>query len=165
MVVVEDGPTVTHGGMTHGAGWLAARQAGAEIVDPVPGLRPSSPLPMNATSSGDASPGLFPNPVGRPMRHPQRRAGGRGVSAPHRPVPADHQMPVAMRPLSDYAEGKAPAWLTADPSREHPLQQVTRADHTAERMIAVVVAPDSSPKQQGEPTWRAAPRNNGTFPA
>jgi predicted GTPase len=36
-LVVEDGPTLTHGGMTYGAGWFAARDAGAaEIVDPVP---------------------------------------------------------------------------------------------------------------------------------
>jgi predicted GTPase len=36
-VVVEDGPTLTHGGMSRGAGWYAARQAGAaEIVDPRP---------------------------------------------------------------------------------------------------------------------------------
>jgi len=36
-LVVEDGPTLTHGGMTFGAGWLAAKDAGAaEIVDPVP---------------------------------------------------------------------------------------------------------------------------------
>ncbi len=36
-LVVEDGPTLTHGGMTYGAGWFAARQAGAaEIVDPRP---------------------------------------------------------------------------------------------------------------------------------
>ncbi len=37
VLVVEDGPTLTHGGMTYGAGWLAARQAGAaEIADPRP---------------------------------------------------------------------------------------------------------------------------------
>ncbi len=36
-LVVEDGPTLTHGGMTYGAGWFAAKEAGAaEIVDPVP---------------------------------------------------------------------------------------------------------------------------------
>ena len=36
-LVVEDGPTLTHGGMSYGAGWIAARDAGAaEIVDPVP---------------------------------------------------------------------------------------------------------------------------------
>jgi predicted GTPase len=36
-LVVEDGPTLTHGGMTYGAGWFAARQAGAaEIVDARP---------------------------------------------------------------------------------------------------------------------------------
>ncbi|HHQ48119.1 MAG TPA: GTPase [Acidobacteria bacterium] len=36
-LVVEDGPTLTHGGMTYGAGWFAARNAGAaEIVDARP---------------------------------------------------------------------------------------------------------------------------------
>ncbi len=34
--VVEDGPTVTHGDMPYGAGYIAARKAGAEIVDPRP---------------------------------------------------------------------------------------------------------------------------------
>ncbi len=37
VLVVEDGPTVTHGGMPFGAGVVAARQAGAvELVDPRP---------------------------------------------------------------------------------------------------------------------------------
>ncbi len=37
VLVVEDGPTLTHGGMTRGAGWYAAERAGAsEIVDPRP---------------------------------------------------------------------------------------------------------------------------------
>jgi predicted GTPase len=36
-LVVEDGPTLTHGGMGYGAGWYAARDNdAAEIVDPVP---------------------------------------------------------------------------------------------------------------------------------
>jgi predicted GTPase len=35
--VVEDGPTLTHGGMTYGAGVVAARRFGAgEMVDPRP---------------------------------------------------------------------------------------------------------------------------------
>jgi predicted GTPase len=35
VVVVEDGPTTTHGGMSWGAGYVAAREGGAaEIVDP-----------------------------------------------------------------------------------------------------------------------------------
>ena len=35
VLVVEDGPTITHGGMSHGAGLVAAMRAGAaEIVDP-----------------------------------------------------------------------------------------------------------------------------------
>jgi predicted GTPase len=37
VLVVEDGPTLTHGGMAYGAGWMAARRFGAaEIVDPRP---------------------------------------------------------------------------------------------------------------------------------
>lgn len=36
VLVIEDGPTVTHGGMPYGAGIIAARRAGAEIVDPRP---------------------------------------------------------------------------------------------------------------------------------
>jgi predicted GTPase len=37
VVVVEDGPTLTHGGMTYGAGVVAARRYGAaELVDPEP---------------------------------------------------------------------------------------------------------------------------------
>ena len=35
MIVIDDGPTLTHGGMGYGAGYLAAVEAGAsEIVDP-----------------------------------------------------------------------------------------------------------------------------------
>jgi predicted GTPase len=37
VLVIEDGPTLTHGGMAFGAGWVAARRFGAaEIVDPRP---------------------------------------------------------------------------------------------------------------------------------
>jgi predicted GTPase len=34
VLVVEDGPTLTHGGMGYGAGVVAARRAGAQLVDP-----------------------------------------------------------------------------------------------------------------------------------
>jgi predicted GTPase len=36
VLVVEDGPTLTHGGMTFGAGTIAARRLKAKIVDPRP---------------------------------------------------------------------------------------------------------------------------------
>ena len=36
VVVVEDSPTVTHGGAPYGAGYVAAKKYGAEIVDPRP---------------------------------------------------------------------------------------------------------------------------------
>jgi predicted GTPase len=37
VLIVEDGPTVTHGGMSHGAGWVAAQQYAVDaIIDPRP---------------------------------------------------------------------------------------------------------------------------------
>lgn len=36
VLVVDDGPTLTHGGMPFGAGYVAAVQAGAVVVDPLP---------------------------------------------------------------------------------------------------------------------------------
>lgn len=41
VVVVEDGPSVTHGGMAYGAGYVAASRAGAQIVDPRPYAAPA----------------------------------------------------------------------------------------------------------------------------
>lgn len=39
VLVVEDGPTITHGGMAHGAGYVAATGAGAQVVDPRSAVR------------------------------------------------------------------------------------------------------------------------------
>jgi len=36
VLVIEDGPTITHGGMPDGAGAMASRKLGAELVDPRP---------------------------------------------------------------------------------------------------------------------------------
>ncbi len=36
VLVIEDGPSLTHGGMSYGAGFAAAREHGAEPVDPRP---------------------------------------------------------------------------------------------------------------------------------
>jgi predicted GTPase len=42
VLVVEDGPTITHGGMPYGAGYVAAVAAGAaQIVDPRPSAHPA----------------------------------------------------------------------------------------------------------------------------
>jgi len=38
VIVVEDGPTLTHGEMSIGAGYIASKNAGAEIIDPKPYL-------------------------------------------------------------------------------------------------------------------------------
>lgn len=40
VLVIEDGPSVTHGGMPWGAGYVAATQADAEIIDPRPFAAP-----------------------------------------------------------------------------------------------------------------------------
>ena len=44
VLAIEDGPTLTHGGMSFGAGAIAAREAGAELVDP----RPYAPPELRA---------------------------------------------------------------------------------------------------------------------
>ncbi|MFX0067740.1 MAG: cyclic 2,3-diphosphoglycerate synthase [Candidatus Hodarchaeota archaeon] len=36
VLVIEDGPTITHGGMAYGAGMIMARKLGAEVIDPRP---------------------------------------------------------------------------------------------------------------------------------
>jgi len=36
VLVIEDGPTLTHGGMSYGAGIVAAKEYGCEIIDPRP---------------------------------------------------------------------------------------------------------------------------------
>jgi predicted GTPase len=42
VLVIEDGPTLTHGGMQYGAGYVAAQEAGAaEIIDPRSGAVPA----------------------------------------------------------------------------------------------------------------------------
>ena len=41
VLVVEDGPTITHGQMPHGAGFVAATAAGAIVVDPRPSAAPA----------------------------------------------------------------------------------------------------------------------------
>lgn len=40
VLVIDDGPTLTHGGMSYGAGYVAAVEAGAEVVDPLPYVTP-----------------------------------------------------------------------------------------------------------------------------
>jgi len=40
VLAVEDGPTVTHGGMSYGAAFVAATRAGATVVDPRPWAAP-----------------------------------------------------------------------------------------------------------------------------
>jgi predicted GTPase len=46
VLVVEDGPTLTHGEMAYGAGWWPRKRFGAaEIVDPRPFAKGTIPTP------------------------------------------------------------------------------------------------------------------------
>ncbi|MEZ4502275.1 MAG: cyclic 2,3-diphosphoglycerate synthase [Dehalococcoidia bacterium] len=59
VLVVEDGPTLTHGGMAYGAGYVAAVDAGAEVVDPRPYLAPAIRAALEAYPHvGDVLPAL-----------------------------------------------------------------------------------------------------------
>lgn len=41
VLVIDDGPTITHGGMSFGAGYVAAQKYGCKVVDPRPFLKGS----------------------------------------------------------------------------------------------------------------------------
>ena len=62
VVVVEDGPTLTHGGMTFGAGVVAARRFGAaELIDPRArrgGLHQGGPAAISGPGAAGAGHGL-----------------------------------------------------------------------------------------------------------
>ena len=82
VLVIEDGPTLTHGEMAYGAGWVAARRFGAaEIVDP----RPFAVGSIDATYKkypgyrGDpAGDGLWRRNGERPGKNHQRCESGYG---------------------------------------------------------------------------------------
>ena len=60
VLVVEDGPTLTHGEMAYGAGWVAARRFGAaEIVDPRPwAVGPIADTYAKYPTTGDVLPAM-----------------------------------------------------------------------------------------------------------
>ena len=106
VAIVEDGPTLTHGGMTYGAGVVAARRFGAaEIVDPRP-YADGRPRPHAGEVPGPREPpagdGLRPGADGRARGDPQRDAGRprprREPDRPHpRPDPGEAGRPGALR--------------------------------------------------------------------
>lgn len=69
VLVIEDGPTLTHGGMPYGAGIIAARQGGAsEIVDPRPyAVESIAEAFQNYPSIGPALPAIGYSP--RQLQH------------------------------------------------------------------------------------------------
>ena len=60
VLVVEDGPTLTHGEMAYGAGWIAAQRFGAaEIIDPRPYADGSiTEVYANYPTTGDVLPAM-----------------------------------------------------------------------------------------------------------
>ncbi len=77
VLAIEDGPTVTHGGMAYGAAALAAEANGAELVDPVPyavgSLRDTFTKYPHLTNVLPAV-GYSAAAVGRPRSHHRRRS-------------------------------------------------------------------------------------------
>lgn len=113
VLVVEDGPTLTHGGMPHGAGLLAAREAGAaEIVDP---RRSATP---EIAALYDACPQLGPVLPAMGYSEAQRRAlvatiAGSAAEVVVTGTPADLSGLLAgirrvVRARYDYAEMETP---------------------------------------------------------
>ena len=82
VLVVEDGPTLTHGGMATGAGVQAAQEHGARH-DRSPALRPRRArrrvYDLPSPGAHPARSGLLPRAVARPRGHYQGRSGRRGV--------------------------------------------------------------------------------------
>jgi predicted GTPase len=63
VLVIEDGPTLTHGGMTYGAGVVAAQQHGAaEIVDPRPWVEGSVARVFESYEVGPVLPAMGYSP-------------------------------------------------------------------------------------------------------
>ena len=91
VVVVEDGPTLTHGGMAYGAGAVAAEQAGAVPVDPAALRRRARRRgPRRPPGDRGGAPGrrLLPRPAPRPRTQHRRRALRRRAGRhPDRPRP------------------------------------------------------------------------------
>ena len=82
VLVVEDGPTLTHGGMATGAGVEAARQFGAaEIIDPRPYARGSlAETYAKYPHLGPILPavGYYRGSTARSRGHDRRRSGRPG---------------------------------------------------------------------------------------
>ncbi len=87
VLVIEDGPTLTHGEMTYGAGVVAAQKFGAaELIDPRPyAVRQHRRDVQKISQDGDAAPGdgLRRQAAGRPGKDDQQdaRRPGRGGDA------------------------------------------------------------------------------------
>ena len=97
ILVVEDGPTITHGGMAYGAGYVAAQAGGAaRIVDPRPFATPEiSEVYQRYSHIGPVLPALGYNAM-------QRAALAATINA----TPAD--IVVAATPIEHFAEIKLP---------------------------------------------------------
>ena len=88
VAVVEDGPTLTHGGMTYGAGIVAARRFGAAETGRsrcrTPSVSWPRRWPLPGSGAAAAGHGLRPGPDGRAGGDPQRRCRPTWCSRPRR---------------------------------------------------------------------------------
>ena len=104
VLVIEDGPTLTHGEMKYGAGVVAARQYGAaEIVDPRPvgGRHDRRDVPQVRRGTGAAGHGVLRGAARRDGEDHRRRRRGHGRDRhADRPPPGHHDLEAGgARPL------------------------------------------------------------------
>ena len=169
VLVIEDGPTLTHGEMAYGAGWVAARRFGAaEIVDPRPYAVGSIAATLREVSHdrpGPARHGLGDAQIrdleqtinNAPMRPGDHRHA-------HRPDPGDQdQQAHPARALR--AAGDRPAHSRGDPDREVRTQGRGNEDHQGIDTLGIVSWRDAEQwfgaTRMG---WQTCPRAAGRPP-
>ena len=132
VLVIEDGPTITHGSMPHGAGFAAATAAGATVVDPRHALAASFRAVFEAYPHiGPVLPALGYSPVQREALRETIERVDADVVVAATPVDLRHVVTVSkpiLRVRYEFAEGgilaeMIDAWLTRCP---RPEQEVVK---------------------------------------
>jgi predicted GTPase len=128
VLVVDDGPTLTHGGMPHGAGFVAATAGGAaEIVDPRPFATPAlAAIYERFPHLGPVLPAMGYSAAQRRELAATIAASGADIVVAGTPIDLARDLAIAqpvVRARYDYADAGTPAlWpLVATFLRAHGL--------------------------------------------
>lgn len=121
VLVVDDGPTLTHGGMPYGAGYVAAQAAGAaEIVDPRPYAAPAiANLYARYPHLGAVLPAMGYSADQRRDLAATINASGVDIVIAGTPIDLAHDLDLSLpivRARYDYADAGAPSlWSLVEP--------------------------------------------------